>query len=248
MYVLILEFCQNGNLEQHVAQWRRTSYQTCQSYQAPSLANAWLAHVFLGLEHAHVRLQVLLRDVKPANVVISSGNVAKLTDFGFSREGAHHSGVFSFAQYNCPAPGTPCFLAPEIVLGESYGPAADLYSYGVLVWVVLTGGLDGEAPCVSVGSKWSSAKLKSLAKNWMLLKKVIEAPGANRVCPLPGGPKGPAASFILTLTDKGEKRETVNHDDIRKHEFWQCLHSPIPVREAGLDEVETWVENSVANC
>jgi len=82
----------------------------------------------------------------------------------------------------------------------------------------------------------------------MLLKKVIEAPGANRVCPLPGGPKGPAASFILTLTDKGEKRETVNHDDIRKHEFWQCLHSPIPVREAGLDEVETWVENSVANC
>jgi len=57
-------------------------------------------------------MDTLLRDVKPGNVVIAKNNVAKLTDFGFSRVGAHHTGEFTFAPYGVPAPGSPAFVAP----------------------------------------------------------------------------------------------------------------------------------------
>lgn len=41
-------------------------------YKAPGPAVAWIAQVFLGLEHMHLRMDTLLRDLKPDNVVISA--------------------------------------------------------------------------------------------------------------------------------------------------------------------------------
>jgi len=242
MYFLILEFCPKGDLNDQITRWKRQAHESDTDYEAPPVANAWLAHVFLGMHHAHKKMDTLLRDVKPANVIISGDNIAKLTDFGFSRIGAHHSGAFTFV-HTVPAPGTPSFVAPEVILGESYGPAADLYSYGVLVWVCLTGGLEGknvQAPCVS---NWSATKLKKLAGNWQLLKACIQTPERKNVHPLPGGPEGLAASLVLSLTNRAEGSEHVSHEEIQQHEFWQCLHSPMPTSE---DEVQNWVVESVS--
>merc|ERR1712176_769536 len=97
--------------------------------------------MFLALEHLHLTQPcMLVRDVKPANVVLTENQrIAKLTDFGMSRQGDYSNGTFSFS--NTLPPGTPDYVAPEVVAGQPYNYSADLYSFGVLVWVLLTGGL-----------------------------------------------------------------------------------------------------------
>lgn len=42
------------------------------NYMAPAEANAWIGQIFLGLEHMHLRMNTLLSDLKPDNVVLSS--------------------------------------------------------------------------------------------------------------------------------------------------------------------------------
>jgi len=245
MYFLVMEFCPHGDLKSHIKKWHKRSSESGTGYRCSPIANIWIAQIFLGLEYVHRKMDILLRDVKPENVVIADDNVAKLTDFGFSRIGASHQGDFSFAGDNIPAPGSPSFVAPEVVLGQCYGPAADLYSFGVLIWVLLTGGLKeresfGTPPCTS---GWSDTNLEPLARNWQKLKQCIDTPEAQDANALPGGKDGPAASLVLALIERGGEQEPPLHDEIRQLEFWK--HLKLPSSESSLDEVQQWVLNSV---
>lgn len=93
--------------------------------------------VLEALSAAH-RAGVIHRDVKPANIfVCARPQVVKLLDFGVSRfgpsSGLTHAGA---------AVGTPRYMAPEQVLGESdLGPEADLYSVGAVLYFLLSGKL-----------------------------------------------------------------------------------------------------------
>ncbi|AMV19845.1 protein kinase domain-containing protein [Planctomyces sp. SH-PL14] len=67
------------------------------------------------------------RDIKPANVLLTAGGTAKLADFGL----ANATGSMA---------GTPAYLAPEVwVRSDSVGPAADVYSFGIMLFEMLTG-------------------------------------------------------------------------------------------------------------
>ena len=70
--------------------------------------------------------------MKPENVLFLNDNV-KLCDFGFARQLAHPEEQVSDS---C---GTPGYAAPEILDGQPYGLEADVFSLGVVMYVMLCG-------------------------------------------------------------------------------------------------------------
>jgi eukaryotic-like serine/threonine-protein kinase len=91
------------------------------------------AQVSAGLAAAHAA-DLVHRDIKPANLLISKDGIVKITDFGI----AHAAGAAPVTRTGVVV-GTGAYLAPERIAGDQAGPAADLYSLGVVAYECLTG-------------------------------------------------------------------------------------------------------------
>jgi len=94
-----------------------------------------------GLEHAHalredgVEVGLVHRDLKPANVMIDRDGVAKVMDFGIARSDVN------VGPRTMPgmSKGTPSYMAPEQIEGENIDDRADIFSFGTLLYEMLTG-------------------------------------------------------------------------------------------------------------
>jgi serine/threonine protein kinase len=86
-----------------------------------------------GLAAAH-RMGVLHRDLKPENVIVGEDGKAQLMDFGIAVESSLYRG-----EQGDTVPGTPQFLAPELLQGEAPSPRTDVYAMGVLLYEMFTG-------------------------------------------------------------------------------------------------------------
>jgi len=93
------------------------------------------AQVLEGLAHAHAH-GIVHRDVKPANVLLEDGRgtSVKLFDFGLALMHEEES-----LTAHGDIPGTLAYISPERLRGEAAGPAADVWSTGVLLWEALAG-------------------------------------------------------------------------------------------------------------
>jgi eukaryotic-like serine/threonine-protein kinase len=97
-----------------------------------------LAQVCGALQEAHER-GIVHRDIKPANIILCEhggvADVAKVVDFGLVKEITHDADTSSENIV-----GTPAYVAPETVTNpRATGPAADLYSLGVVGYFLLSG-------------------------------------------------------------------------------------------------------------
>ncbi|WP_280188716.1 MULTISPECIES: protein kinase domain-containing protein [Nocardia] len=84
------------------------------------------------LETAH-RAQVLHRDIKPGNILLTDYGEPALADFGI----AHITGGFETATGTIT--GSPAFTAPEVLGGDSPSRASDVYGLGATLFCALTG-------------------------------------------------------------------------------------------------------------
>ena len=87
-----------------------------------------------GLEAAH-QAGIVHRDLKPDNVMMRDDGSLALTDFGIAKDLNAQSTMTMHGQVF----GTPSYVAPEQALGLPVGPAADVYSLGVMLFQMLTG-------------------------------------------------------------------------------------------------------------
>ena len=91
------------------------------------------------LRAAHER-DVIHRDIKPHNILVTGLGDVKVTDFGIARAAA--SSTMTRTGHIL---GTAHYISPEQAMGEPVGPASDLYSLGVVLYEMLTGELPFDA-------------------------------------------------------------------------------------------------------
>lgn len=94
-----------------------------------------LKQVLLALNYMHAQ-KITHRDLKPENILLESKNTSnlevKIADFGFSC-------IFDPAQGLDLVLGSPLYMAPEIIKGQKYNEKVDIWSTGVITYMLLCG-------------------------------------------------------------------------------------------------------------
>jgi serine/threonine-protein kinase len=104
------------------------------------------------VDYAH-RQNVIHRDLRPGNVLVSEQGLVKVADFGTSR-------VLEIAAHGTTVIGSPPYMAPEQFHGKAVF-ASDLYSLGVTMYQMLTGVLPYETPSPAELAKLMTGELVS---------------------------------------------------------------------------------------
>ena len=127
-HYLIMEYCENGELFNHIVDLQRLSDEEA-SYFFYQLIN--------GLEYIHSK-GVVHRDLKPENLLLGKGNILKIIDFGLSN-------FFNGKDLLITPCGSPCYASPEMVSGNSYnGFKIDIWSTGIILYAMVCGYLPFE--------------------------------------------------------------------------------------------------------
>nr|XP_046227951.1 proto-oncogene serine/threonine-protein kinase mos [Scatophagus argus] len=102
--------------------------------------NRWLRYstdIVQGLQFLHSHNVVHL-DIKPANVLVSNEDVCKIADFGCSLKLDRGCEVSSVSPHVSHVGGTYTHRSPELLKGEAVSPKADIFSFGITLWQLIT--------------------------------------------------------------------------------------------------------------
>ncbi|KAG9402862.1 hypothetical protein AC1031_006403 [Aphanomyces cochlioides] len=123
-YYLVTEFMEGGELFDRIVE--KTFYT---EKEARDLVQVLLSAIKYCHDH-----NVVHRDLKPENLLLTSKKddaYIKIGDFGFAKQ--------DFNAGLTTACGTPGYVAPEILKGEAYGKSVDIWSIGVITFILLCG-------------------------------------------------------------------------------------------------------------
>jgi hypothetical protein len=134
---IVMEYVEGEPLDKTIREQKRVPRE---------FALSIVEQVCLALAYAH-RNGVIHRDVKPANVIMQRDGTAKLLDFGIARD---ETRVDSSLTSTGSLVGTPPYMAPERFRDAKIDGRSDIFSVGVILYLLLTGKLpfDADYPAV----------------------------------------------------------------------------------------------------
>ncbi|XP_064183624.1 mitogen-activated protein kinase kinase kinase 13-like [Anguilla rostrata] len=121
-YCIIMEYCAQGQLFEVLRAGRKVT---------PRLLVDWASGIASGMNYLHLH-KIIHRDLKSPNVLVTHNDTVKISDFGTSKELSDKSTKMSFA-------GTVAWMAPEVIRNEPVSEKVDIWSFGVVLWELLTG-------------------------------------------------------------------------------------------------------------
>lgn len=123
-----MEYVSGGELFDYISSKKRlTEIESCRIFQ----------ELISGVEYIH-QLGIVHRDLKPENLLLTNNKTIKIVDFGLSN-------TYNDAELLQTACGSPCYAPPEMISGVKYlGPSADIWSTGVILFVMVAGYLPFE--------------------------------------------------------------------------------------------------------
>ncbi|KAG0734589.1 hypothetical protein G6F62_012055 [Rhizopus arrhizus] len=97
-------------------------------------ARRFFQQIICAVEYCH-RHKIAHRDLKPENLLLDANNNVKIADFGLSN-------IMTDGDFLKTSCGSPNYAAPEVISGRLYaGPEVDVWSCGVILYVMLCGRL-----------------------------------------------------------------------------------------------------------
>src|SRR5579864_1727816 len=140
--VLVLELVEGPTLAEMVNRASRLSADADGLPVAQVLAIA--AQIAAALEAAHEK-GIIHRDLKPANIKVGVGDAVKVLDFGLAKTAAtttsaddQETRAAAVTEHGVVM-GTPRYMSPEQARGEDVGPQTDVWSFGCVLYEMLTG-------------------------------------------------------------------------------------------------------------
>lgn len=125
MVYLVLQYADGGDLEQHINKCRQAK----KNIPYPTVIS-WFVQLCSALQYCHDN-NVVHRDVKTANIYLTSSGGIKLGDFGVAKMLDRNSIAATMV-------GSPMSLSPEVISGNVYTPASDVWSLGCVLAEMLT--------------------------------------------------------------------------------------------------------------
>ncbi|KAK5614028.1 hypothetical protein CRENBAI_012256 [Crenichthys baileyi] len=122
--VLISEYCSGRELLYSLIERFRYSEDDVVTY---------IVQILQGLDYLHAR-RILHLDIKPENIIVTHMNLIKIIDFGSAQT---YNPLF-LKQFSPPI-GTLEYMSPEMLKGDVVGPPADIWSVGVMTFIMLSG-------------------------------------------------------------------------------------------------------------
>lgn len=124
VFCIITEYLSGGSLRAFL---HKLEHKTLPLEKLISLA----LDIARGMEYIHSQ-GVIHRDLKPENILFDEDFCVKIADFGIACEEAYCDALAEDI-------GTFRWMAPEMIKHKSYGRKVDVYSFGLLLWEMVTG-------------------------------------------------------------------------------------------------------------
>ena len=126
---MVLELCKDKNLLQQL-------YETPNRRFPESKCAQYIHTIAKGVQYLHDNY-VVHRDLKPENILFDKKGKLKIADFGSAHH--FHPNDSSTALMMKTETGTPLYVAPEIITNSTYSHKCDLWSLGVILYILLCG-------------------------------------------------------------------------------------------------------------
>ena len=125
---IVMEYADGGDLNNKIKEQKKKEPLT--PFE-PKLAMFWFLQICMALKYLHDN-HILHRDLKTANVFLTTKNIVKLGDFGIS---TILQNTLACAKTVC---GTPYYFSPELCQSKPYNNKSDVWALGVVFYETLT--------------------------------------------------------------------------------------------------------------